>query len=113
MSPIFNVFDIYAFKGAMSTDVNVGTLEDPREVLKKTIPSMQKLIVDTILCRRVSKKTRRHTYYEYLVQWKGQTTVGATWLTEKALKEHGVDPSHFTTPRTRVPFVQRSMVHST
>ena len=40
LSPIFNVSDIYAFKGAMSTDVDVGKLEDTKEVLKKTIPTM-------------------------------------------------------------------------
>ena len=113
MSPIFNVFDFYVFKGAMSIDVDASTLEDPKEVLKKTRPSMQKPVVDTILDRRINKKTRRHTYYDCLVQWKGQTTTDATWLTEKALKEHGVDPSHFTTPGTGVPFVQGSMVQST
>ena len=81
LSPIFNVSDLYVFKGAMSNDVDACILEDPKEVLKKTIPSMQKLVVDTILDRRISKKTRRHTYYDYLVQWKGQTTSDATWLT--------------------------------
>ena len=65
---------------------------------------MPKIVVDTILDRRIRKKERRYTYYDYLVQWKGQKAADATWLTEKALKEHGVDPSHFPTLDTRVPF---------
>ena len=105
MCPIFNIFDLYAFKGTLSTNVNAGTLEDPKEELKKTMPSMPKLVVDTILDRRISKKTSRHIYYEYLVHWKGQTTANATWLTEKALKTYGIDPSHITTLETRVSFM--------
>ena len=65
---------------------------------------MKKLVVDTILDKRINKETRRHTYYEYLVQWTGQIVVDATWLTKKALKAYGIYPSHFTTPETRFPF---------
>ena len=105
VSLISNVSDMHAFKGAFSTDVDASTLEELKEELKKILPSMPKLVVDTILDKRIKKKTRRHTYYEYLVHWKGQTAANATWLTEKALKAYGIDPSHFTTLETGVSFM--------
>ena len=52
LSHIFNVADLYAFKG---TDVDVGTLEEPKEQLKKTMPSMLKIVVETILDNRINK----------------------------------------------------------
>ena len=55
LSPIFNVFDLYAFKGVVSNDVDVGTLADFREELKKTIPPMHKPMVEAILDKRISK----------------------------------------------------------
>ena len=38
LSPIFNVSDLYAFKGVVVDDVDAGTLVDLKEELKKTIP---------------------------------------------------------------------------
>ena len=67
LSPIFNVSDLYAFKGTFSTDVDVGTLEETKEELKKAMPPMPKPLAETILDKRISKQTRRKTYYEYLV----------------------------------------------
>ena len=40
LSPIFNVFNLYAFKGVVSNDVDAGTLGDLKEELKNTIPPM-------------------------------------------------------------------------
>ena len=110
LSHIFNVADLYAFKG---TDVDVGTLEEPKEELKKAIPSMPKLVVETIFNKTISIKPRRKKCYDYLVQWKGQIVVDATWMTEKALKAYGIDPSLFNTPKARVSFMQGSMVQRT
>ena len=67
MYPIFNVSGLYYFKGVFSNDVDVGVLEESKEELKKTIPPMPKPMVETILDKRINKKTRRKTYYEYLV----------------------------------------------
>ena len=113
LSPIFNVSNLYAFKGAIVDDVDVGALADLKDELKKTIPPKPKPMVEAILDKRIGKKTRRKTYYEYLVQWKGQTVADATWMTEKDLKALGVDPSLHNTPKTRVSFMQGRMVQST
>ena len=67
LSPIFNVSDLYAFKGAVSNDVDAGTLAILKEELKNTIPPMPKPVVEAILDKRISKQTQRKTYCEYLV----------------------------------------------
>ena len=48
LSPIFNISNLYAFKGVVSNDVDVGTLADLKEELKNTIPPMPKPMVEAI-----------------------------------------------------------------
>jgi hypothetical protein len=37
----------------------------------------------------ISKKTRRKTYFEYLVKWKGHPIKDASWETEGTIKKQG------------------------
>ena len=67
LSPIFNVSNLYAFKGATADDVDACTIVDLKEELKNTIPPKPKPIVEAIIDKIISKKTWRKTYYEYLV----------------------------------------------
>jgi hypothetical protein len=47
-------------------------------------PRMEK-IVD----QRIDKKTRRKTYFEYLVKWKGHPIEYANWETKAAIQKQG------------------------
>ena len=42
-----------------------------------------------IIDQRVGKKTRRKTYFEYLVKWKGHTIEYASWVNEADIQKHG------------------------
>jgi hypothetical protein len=47
-------------------------------------PQMEK-----IMDQRVGKKTKRKTYFEYLVQWKGRPVEDTSWVGEAEIKKHG------------------------
>jgi hypothetical protein len=38
---------------------------------------------------RISKRTRRKEYFEYLVKWKGHPIEDASWENEVEIKKHG------------------------
>ena len=38
--------------------------------------------MEKIVDRRIGKKTRRKTYFEYLVKWKGQPIEYSIWVRE-------------------------------
>jgi hypothetical protein len=45
--------------------------------------------MERILDKRVSKKTRRKQYFEYLVKWKNHPVEDASWETEAEIQKHG------------------------
>jgi hypothetical protein len=45
--------------------------------------------MEKIIDQRVGKKTRRNTYFEYLVKWKGLTIEDASWESEANIQDHG------------------------
>jgi len=53
------------------------------------MPITKKLQIETIINQRVSKKTRRKTYLEYLVKWKGHSIEDASWESEEDIQKHG------------------------
>ena len=45
--------------------------------------------MERILDKRVSKKTRRKKYFEYLVKWRGHPVEDASWETEAEIHKYG------------------------
>jgi hypothetical protein len=53
------------------------------------MPVAEKPQMECILDKRVSKKTRRKQYFEYLVKWKGHPIEYASWENEAEIQKHG------------------------
>ena len=53
------------------------------------MPVAEKLQMERILDKRVSKRTRRKEYFEYLVKWKGHLVEYASWENEAEIQKHG------------------------
>ena len=53
------------------------------------MPVVDKLQMECILDKRVSKKTRRKQYFEYLVKWKGHPVEDANWENEAEIQKNG------------------------
>jgi hypothetical protein len=49
----------------------------------------QKPQMESILDKRVSKRTRRKEYFEYLVKLKGHPVEDASWENEAEIQKHG------------------------
>jgi hypothetical protein len=45
--------------------------------------------VECILDKRVSKKTKRKEYFEYLVKWKNHAVEDASWENEAEIQRNG------------------------
>jgi hypothetical protein len=45
--------------------------------------------MESIIDKRVRKKTRRKEYFEYLVKWKGHPVENASWGDEATIHRHG------------------------
>ena len=56
------------------------------------MPKSVKKVVEAILEKRISNKTRGQTYFQYLVKWKGQPMEDVSWLTAAELQKYGVNP---------------------
>ena len=52
---------------------------------EKQIPIEEKPQMEKIIDQRISKKTRRKTYFEYLVKWKGHPIEDSNWENEAAI----------------------------
>ncbi|XP_057849726.2 uncharacterized protein LOC131060503 [Cryptomeria japonica] len=89
LSPIFNVADLYAYKGAVPLDLNAGVTDSIVDAQLPALPRVPPLEIDHILDTRVARKTRRHTYYEHLVQWKSRPVEDASWLSTDAIEKLG------------------------
>jgi hypothetical protein len=74
ISPIFNVSDFYPYKDEAGTSD-----EQPEVQWTKQMPVAKKPQMESILDKRVSKKTRRKEYFEYLVKWKGHPVEDVSW----------------------------------
>jgi hypothetical protein len=53
------------------------------------MPIAKKPQMERILDKRVSKKTRRKQYFEYLVKWKNHSVEDANWESEVEIQKHG------------------------
>jgi len=53
------------------------------------MPTTENPQMEKILDERISKKTRRKNYFEYLVKWKDHQVKDASWVTEPKIQKHG------------------------
>jgi hypothetical protein len=85
ISLIFNVVDLYPYR-----DEEAGEEEEQKEVKwTKQMLVAEKPQMEGIIDKRISKKTRRKEYFEYLVKWKGHLVEDASWEDEAAIYRHG------------------------
>jgi hypothetical protein len=85
ISPIFNIADLYPYR----EDGTEGSEDQERIQWEKQMPVAEKLQMEKIIDQRVGKKTRRKTYFEYLVKWKGRPVEDASWVSEAEIQKHG------------------------
>ena len=45
--------------------------------------------MEKIVDQRISKKTKRKTYFEYLIKWKGHPIEDVSWESEADIQNHG------------------------
>ena len=85
ISPIFNVSNLYPYR-----DEETGTgNEQPVIQWTKQMPVAEKPQMEHILDKRVSRRTRRKQYFEYLVKWKNHPVEDASWETKAEIQRHG------------------------
>jgi hypothetical protein len=85
ISSIFNVAYLYPYKVE-----EVGAKVEQEEIQwKKQMPVVEKPQMESIIDKRISKKTRRKDYFEYLVKWKGHPVEDVSWEDEAEIQKHG------------------------
>lgn len=89
ISPIFNISDLYHFKGDVVVGNEVGLLDISDQEWVKDLPPRKPMELECILDKKEVKKSRRKTYYDYLVMWKGLPTEDTTWMTDNDIIKHG------------------------
>jgi hypothetical protein len=52
------------------------------------MPIAEKQKMENIVDQRTGKKTRRKTYFDYLVKWKGHPIEDASWENEATIQKH-------------------------
>jgi hypothetical protein len=85
ISPIFNVLDLYPYK----KDDTKGSENQDKIQWEKKIPIAEKHQMENIVDHRIGKNTRRKTYFEYLVKWKGHPIEYSSWETKATIQKHG------------------------
>jgi hypothetical protein len=57
--------------------------------MEKKMLIAEKPQMESIIDKRISRKTRRKEYFEYLVKWKGHLVEDASWEDEAEIHRHG------------------------
>jgi hypothetical protein len=85
ISPIFNISNFYPYKAKKA-----GADSEQTEVQwTKQMPVTAKPEMESIIDKRVSRKTKRKEYFEYLVKWKGHPVEDVSWEDEAEIQKHG------------------------
>ena len=53
------------------------------------MPIEEKKQMQKIVDQRIVKKTRRKTYFQYPIKWKGHPIEDASWKNEADIQKHG------------------------
>jgi hypothetical protein len=85
ISPIFNVSDLYPYM----RDDTEESKDQEKVQWEKKMPIAEKPQMEKIIDQRISKKTRRKTYFEYMFKWKGHPVEDASWENEANIQKHG------------------------
>jgi hypothetical protein len=86
ISLTFNVSNLYPYK---AEEAGARSDEQPEVQWQKQMSIAEKPQMEHILDKRVSKKTRRKQYFEYLVKWKNNPVEDASWESEVVILKHG------------------------
>jgi hypothetical protein len=78
ISPIFNISYMYPYREDEARETKYQK-EIPWE---KKMPVVEKPQMEKIIDQRVGEKTRRKTYYEYMVKWRGHPIEDSSWVSE-------------------------------
>jgi hypothetical protein len=85
ISPIFNISDLYPYR-----EDDIERLEYQEKIQwEKQMSMANKPHMEKIIDQRIGNKTRRKTYFEYLVKWKGHPIEDASWENESDIQKHG------------------------
>jgi hypothetical protein len=104
ISPIFNISDLYPYREDDTRS------EDQKEIQwEKQMPIEENPHMEEIIDQRIGKKTRRKTYFEYLVKWKGNPIKYASWVNEANIQKHGKSVQEIM-DRSPSIFFKRSMM---
>ena len=85
ISPIFNVSDLYPYREYDSK----GSKVQEKIQWEKKMPIVEKPQMEKIIDQRIGKKTKRKTYFEYLIKWKGHLIEDVSWENEADIQKHG------------------------
>jgi hypothetical protein len=85
ISPIFNVSDLYPYR----KDDTEGSADQRKIQWEKKMPIPEKPQIEKIVDQRICKKTKRKTYFEYLVKWKGHPIEDVSRESEVDIQKHG------------------------
>jgi hypothetical protein len=85
ISTIFNVANLYPYRKYDT----VGSEDQGKIQWEKQMPVGENPQMEKILDPRIGKKTKRKTYFEYMLKWKGHPIEDASWENEAAIQKLG------------------------
>jgi hypothetical protein len=85
ISPIFNISDLYPYREDEARE----TKGQKKIQWEKKMHVEEKPQMENIVDQRIGKKTKRKTYLEYLVKWKGHLVEYVSWVNEDDIQKHG------------------------
>jgi hypothetical protein len=85
ISPIFNISDMCPYR----EDDTERSKDQPEIQWEEKMLVSEKPQMEKIIDQKIGNRTRRKTYFEYLVKWKGHPIEDASWLNEVDIQKHG------------------------
>ena len=88
--PIFNVSNLYPYHADESSQTTTQEKYNQQVPWEAQLPKVTPIVIEIILDKRMSKKTRGREYYEYHIKWKNRPIKDSTWMTATMLQKSGV-----------------------